>query len=81
MSHFFDTFLTRRAHEVQTLPKMRFATPLPLNRVEVGLHRTSEAYPAAKVDRHVSYGPYSAGSQFQDKPVVLSIGNGQEDGV
>ena len=77
----FHFFLTRRAHEVQTLPKMRFATPLPFNRVEVGLHRTSEAYPPAKVDRYVSYGPYSAGSQLQDKPVVLSIGNGQEDGV
>ena len=52
--------MTRRGNEVHTLPKMRFKIPLPLNRVEVNLHRTSEAYPAAKVDHHVSYGPYSA---------------------
>jgi hypothetical protein len=59
---------------------MIFATPIPLSRVEVTLHRTSEAYPPANVGRYVSYGPYSAESQSQDKPLVLSIGNGQEDG-
>ena len=76
---FFDTLRTRRGREANTASKMRFTTPIPLNRVEVTLHRTFEAYPAAKVGQHVS--PYSAESQSQDDPLVLSIGNGQEDGV
>ena len=63
------------------MPKMRFATPIPLNRVEVSLQRTSEAYSPSKVGQHVSYGPNNAESQSQDKPVVISIGNCQEDGV
>ena len=63
------------------MPKIRFATPIPLNRVEVSLHTTSEVYPAAKVGQHVSYGSYNAESQSQDKPLVISIGDGQEDGV
>ena len=66
---------------MNTASNMRFATPIPLNRVEVSLHRTSEAYPAAKEGQYVSYSAHSAENQSQDKPVVISIGNGQEDGV
>ena len=76
----FATFRIRRGRGAKIESKMIFATPIPLNRVEVSLHRTSEAYPSVNVSQY-AYGPYSAESRSQDKPLVISIGNGQEDGV
>ena len=58
---------------MNTAPKMRFATPIPPNRVELTLHRTSEAYPPAKVGQYVSFGPCSAENLSQDNLLVLSI--------
>jgi hypothetical protein len=59
---------------------MIFATPIPLSRVEVTLHRTFEAYPPVNVSQHVSYGADNVESQSQDKSLVLSIGNDLENG-
>jgi hypothetical protein len=60
---------------------MFFTTPIPLNQVEVTLHRTSEAYPPVNVSQYVSYGSDNVESRSQDKSLVLSIGNDLENGV
>jgi hypothetical protein len=61
-------------------PKRMFASPIPLGRVEVAVHTTSEGYPPSNIGPYVSYGPESD-SQSQDEHLVSSIGSDLENGV
>jgi len=58
-------------------PRLFPSAPIPLSRVDVAVHRSSEA----NIGQFVSYGTYSADSQSHDKPLVLSLGNDLENGV
>jgi hypothetical protein len=77
----FTAFRTRRGRGANIESKMIFSAPIPLNRMEVTLHRTSDAYPPANVGQYVSYVTDNAESQTKDKTLVLSIGNDLENGV
>ena len=59
-------------------PKRIFAAPIPLNRVEVAVHKSSEDAPPVHMGEHCQYG---ADSQSQDQSLVLNIGNDLENGV
>ena len=62
-------------------PRRISSAPIPLDRLEVAVHRSSEEYPQANMGQYVSYGTYSADSQSHDKPLVLSLSNDLENGV
>jgi hypothetical protein len=68
----FDTYPTRRGHTSNSDPRT-LTTPIPLDRVEVAVHTSSQDYPLTKVD---SYGPYDSKSQLQDK--APGLGNGSD---
>jgi len=73
----FDACATRNI--TNTDPKRMFASPIPLGRVKVAVHTTSEGYPRANIGQYASYDPDSD-SQSQDKHLVLSIGSDLENG-
>ena len=73
----FETCPSQRGRRTpNTDPKRVFATPIPLNQVEVTVHKSSEHYPPASMSQ---YGPHSAESQSQDQSFVLNIGNDLEN--
>lgn len=77
----FDTSQIRSGRTKSSDPRRISSAPIPLDRLEVAVHRASEDYPQANMGQCVSYGTYSAHSQSQDKPLVLSISNDLENGV
>ena len=74
----FGTYPARRGRTANIDPKQVFAAPIPLNRVEVAVHKSSENYPPGNM---CQFGLYNADSQSQDQSFVLNICNDIEDGV
>ncbi|KAF8259720.1 hypothetical protein EI94DRAFT_1750784 [Lactarius quietus] len=70
---------SRRA--ISSDPKRFNAAPIPLDRVDPAVHRSSEDSTPANMSKFFSYGTNSADRQSHDKPVALSINNDLEDGV
>ncbi|KAF8261256.1 hypothetical protein EI94DRAFT_1705695 [Lactarius quietus] len=77
----FTTYGTPKAHSANTDPKVVFSAPVPLDRVEVAIHTSSEEYPSTDMSQCASYGQFSTDSQSQDTSLVLSIGSDLENGV
>jgi hypothetical protein len=71
----FEIYSTRRGRKAITDLKPIFAARIPLNLVEVVLHKPSEDYPPTRV------GLGGVDSQSQDKSLVLDISNDLENGV
>jgi hypothetical protein len=55
------------------VPKPVFAAAVPLDRVEVAVHTSSEDYPPENMGQYALSGAYSADGQSQDKSFVLDI--------
>ena len=74
----FGTYPTRRGRTANTDPKRIFAAPIPPNRIEVAVHKSSENYPPVNMGQD---GPHCADSQSQDRSFVLNICNDLANGV
>jgi hypothetical protein len=77
----FHTYPTRMGHATNRVPKPVFTAAVPLNRVEVAVHTSSENYPPENMGQYAPCGTYSADSQSQDKPFVLDICSDRENDV
>jgi len=77
----FDAHPDRRRSMANTDPKLIFAAPIPLDRVEVTSHKSSEDYLPVNMGQLASYGPFGADGHSQDKSLVLSISNDPNYGV
>jgi hypothetical protein len=64
-----------------TDPKLIFAAPIPLDRVEVTVHKSLEDHPPVNMCQLACYGPFGADGHSQDNSLVLSICNDLDRGV
>ena len=74
----FATCPTWRGRTPNTDPKRVFPAPIPVNRVEVAVYKSSENYPPASMGQCV---PYSADSQSQAQSFVLNTVNDLDSGI
>jgi hypothetical protein len=78
---FSHTYPTQMGHAANRVPKLVYAATVPLDRVEVAVHTSSENYPPESMGQYASCCAYSADSQSQDKPFVVDICSNCENGV
>ncbi|KAN0141813.1 hypothetical protein V8E53_000275 [Lactarius tabidus] len=77
----FDTSQDPSGRTMSSNPRRFPSAPIPLSRVDVAVHRSSEDSAPANIGQFASYDTYSADSQSHDKPLVLSLGNDLENGI
>jgi hypothetical protein len=79
----FDSYPTRCGDMASTDPKRIFPTSVPLNRVEVSVHTSSNSkdYTPENMGQYAPYGSSRANDQSQDNPLVLIVGSNLENGV
>lgn len=78
----YDTSQSRSGRMAVSDPKRGSTAPIPLDRLEVSVHRSFDDYPQAHAGQYGSYGTYvSSDGQLQDKPLTLGIDSDLETGV
>jgi hypothetical protein len=68
-------------HAANRIPKPVFTAAVPLNRLEVAVHTSSEYYPPENMGQYAPCGTHSADSQSQEMPSVLDICSDRENDV